>query len=98
MFFPEKIRNKLIETTEKLAIIDKIKLDGFKQKTATLLINIYYDLEREKEYTVDELKAVWAKRNAELEYNTKEEYSFEVTLINLLKAGFLNGKTYLVNL
>lgn len=98
LFFPETIRNKLIETTEKLAIIDKIKLDGFKQKTATLLINIYYDLEREKEYTVDELKAVWAKRNAELEYNTKEEYSFEVTLINLLKAGFLNGKTYLVNL
>ncbi len=97
-FFPETIRNKLIETTEKLSIIDKINLDGFKQKTATLLINIYYDLEREKEYTVDELKTVWAKRNAELEYNTKEEYSFEVTLNNLLKAGFLNGKTYLVNL
>ena len=98
LFFPETIRNKLIETTEKLSIIDKINLDGFKQKTATLLINIYYDLEREKEYTVDELKTVWAKRNAELEYNTKEEYSFEVTLNNLLKAGFLNGKTYLVNL
>ncbi len=99
LFIPEIIRNKLSEITEKMSITDKIKLDGFKQKTATLLINIYYDLERSKEYTVDELKTVWAKRNAELEYNTKVEYSFEVTLNNLLKAGILktNDENYTVN-
>ena len=61
------------------------------------MINIYSDLEKGKEYTKEELETVWKKRNAELEYNNKVDYSFDVTLDNLIKVGFLinnkQGKT-----
>ena len=104
--FPENIRNNLFNTIGKMVIIDKINLEDFKLKTKTFLTNIYYDLDNSKEYVKDELKVIWEKRNAELEYNYKEEYSFEVTLDNLIKTGFLvksnlptnNGDSYRVNL
>ena len=103
--FPENIRNNLFNIFGKMVIIDKINLEDFKLKTKTFLTNIYYDLDNSKEYLKEELKVIWEKRNAELEYNYKEEYSFEVTLDNLIKTGFLiksnlptsNGETYLVN-
>ena len=81
---------------EKLLIIDKINLDYFKQKTRKFLLNIYCDLEKDKNYTKEELESIWEKRNSELEYNTKVEYSFDVTLDNLIKAGFINryGDSY----
>ena len=89
-----------------MVIIDKINLEDFKLKTKTFLTNIYYDLDNSKEYVKDELKVIWKKRNAELEYNYKDEYSFEVILDNLIKTGFLvksnlpsnNEDTYRVNL
>ena len=104
--YPENIRNKLFNTIGKMVIIDKINLEDFKLKTKTFLTNIYYDLDNSKEYVKEELKVIWEKRNAELEYNYKDEYSFEVTLDNLIKTGFLvksnlpsnNEDTYRVNL
>ena len=82
---------KLQPIIEKLLIIDKINLDYFKQKTRKFLLNIYCDLEKDKNYTKEELESIWEKRNSELDYNTKEEYSLDVTIDNLIKAGFLEG-------
>ena len=86
-----QIQIKLQSIIEKLLIIDKINLDYFKQKTRKFLLNIYCDLEKDKNYTKEELESIWEKRNSELDYNTKEEYSLDVTIDNLIKAGFLEG-------
>ncbi len=78
----------------------QINIEDFNEKTATFLINIYYDLDNSKEYTKDELEPIWKRCNFQLEDYTNEQYYFEVTLNNLLKAGFLktNGDNYIVNM
>ena len=98
-FLPETIKNQWKNTIGKISIIGKINFEDFNVKTATFLINIYYDLDNSKEYTKDELEPIWERCNFQLEDYTNEEYSFEVTLDNLLKSGFLktNDENYTVN-
>ena len=96
---PDVLKKRLNEVINKIIIIDSIDIGNFDHNIANFLINIFYELDYTKVYSREELEKVWQKCNFELEDYTNEAYSFDLTIDNLIKAGFLinNGASYSVN-